>query len=407
MEEQDCLRTYLLLLCQPFQFRPPWDFLTPQRNVRRGPADPDGALTTLLDRHPVETLVSCGLVGLDAEGTPALNPLLRAPGGPLIAVMDPENTQPVDIVTPDGCLRSDERPLFAMLYDGFNRRLLQSESLYLLTATLEDAIAARTLGFPAAPIRGLDNLRSDEVDRLVECFALRREDDVTVNPSGAGATKPQLIIINCSLLDMDLSEPETARRGIQYLGQLHDFRRLDIDGVGVWQPSAEDFKAIEFAVGRREAEWVFEALCDSLENAPILEMLLNSQSREPASLVDPMGAILGVPAHGLLGEPSPVEQAKARQRYEQAISERLIAPLVAEADAAVDLFQRRKWLRLAELIDLSNAKMRQARQLTQQAILGTGDPSGRGKDKSVPEVLALDKEIESLARSIHKSPRNR
>ncbi len=60
MEGHDCLRTYLSL-CQPVQLPPPWDFLTPKGDPRRGPANPDEALAALLTRHAVEAPNSCGL----------------------------------------------------------------------------------------------------------------------------------------------------------------------------------------------------------------------------------------------------------------------------------------------------------------------------------------------------------
>jgi hypothetical protein len=404
MEGHDCLRTFFSL-CQPVQLPPPWDFLTPEGNPRRGPADPDSALATLLDRHGVQDLSSCGLVRSDAEGTPALNPLLRTAEVQLIAVMDAENKQPVDIVTSNGCLRTDRRPLFALWRDGFNRALPQEEGLFLLTATLGDAIVMRSLGFPAAPITGMEDLRGEEIDRLADCFTLTVEDETQACCNGSTDFKPRLTIVEWSPLEMNLAEPQAACKAIQYLLQLQRFRGLEMGAVGVWRPSADEFAAIQFAINRREAEWAWQAMHESLENARILDGPLDSERTSPASLVDAMGAILGVPRPSLPGALSGAEPTEARKRYEWALAERLIAPLVAMADAAVDPLESYRLIRLAQLVDLSNAKMRLARQLTEQAILGNGDPSERRKDSSIQEFLALSKEISNLVRSIPKRRR--
>ena len=253
----DCLRTYSSL-CQPVQLPPPWDFLPAKGNACRGPANPDEALATLLNRHGGEALSSCGLVRPDADGTPALNPLLRAAGVQLIAVTDAENKQLVDIVTANGCLRSDERPLFAMRDDGFNRSLPQEEGLYLLTATLGDAIVL-PLGFPAAPILGLEDLRGQEIARLAERFTLSVEEETGVSFNGPANVKPRLTIVSWSPLEMNLAEPPAARGAIRFFAQLEKFRRLELDRVGVWRLSVDELEAIQFAIGRRDADWVFEA----------------------------------------------------------------------------------------------------------------------------------------------------
>ena len=402
----DCLGAYLSL-CQPVPLPPPWDFLPAKGNAHRGPANPDEVLAALLTRHAVEALSSCGLVRADAEGTTALNPLLRAAGVELIAVTDAENKQLVDIVTANGCLRSDERPLFAMRDDGFNRSLPQEEGLYLSTATLGDAIVLRSLGFPAAPILGLADLQGGEFARLAEGFTLTVEEETREGFNGSANFKPRLTIVNWSPLEMNLAEPPAVREAIRFLAQLEKFRRLKLDAVGVWRPSADEFEAIQFAIGRRDPEWVFEALRDSTENARCLEALPDSHSKRSASLIDPTGAILGVAVFSLLGAPSREEQAEARQRYERALAGQLLGRLVAEADAADDPIEKAMWLELAQLVDLWNAKMLRAREQARSVVLGSGEPSERRKDNSIQELLALGKAIANLAGAIHKYRRNR
>jgi hypothetical protein len=109
----------------------------------------------------------------------------------------------------------------------------------------------------------------------------------------------------------------------------------------------------------------------------------------------------------LFGKTNPAKQAAAQQRYRQALTERLVAPLVEAAEAAVDPVETYQRLLLAQLIDLSNAKIVQARRLTEQAISGNGDPSDRRKDNSIQDLMALKKEITNLARSIRNSGRQR
>jgi hypothetical protein len=392
MEGHDCLRT-CLSLCQPVQLPPPWDFLRAQGNPRRGPANPDEAPAALLKRHAVEALSSCGLVRPGADGTTALNPALRTAGVELIAVTDAENEQLVDIVTANGCLPSDERPLFAMRDDGFNRSIPQEDGLYLLTATLGDAVVLRSLGLPAAPILGLEDLRGEEFGRLAERLTLTVEEETRECFNGSANSKPRLTIVSGSPLEMNLAEPQAAREAIRFLAQLEKFRRLDLDAVGVWRPSADKFEAIQFAIGRREAGCVFEAMRDGTENALSLEALHDSHSKRSASLIDPTGAILGVAVPGPLGEPSQAERAEARQRYERALAGQLLGRLVAEADAADNPIKKASRLELAQLVDLWNVKMLRAREQARHAVLGSGDRSERRKDNSIQELLALGKEI--------------
>jgi hypothetical protein len=205
---------------------------------------------------------------------------------------------------------------------------------------------------------------------------------------------------------MDLAEPRASREAMQMLAELQKYRGLELDGVGVSRPSADEFEAIQFAIRRQDAEWVYDAVRESVVNATILEPVDDSDQNRTASLIDPLGPILGLPVPGQLGEPTPAQRAEARQRFERAFAERVIAPLLAQAEAAVDPVERSDRLRLAQLVDLLNGKILQAREQARR-LLGAGDPSARGKDNTVQEILAIDKEITSLAASLHKSRRIR
>lgn len=454
-----CIVSYLKL-CRPFVLPAPWSCCQTDECSLLGPADPTAALALLLEEHDPQQLVMSGIVQIDADGRPALHPILKAPDVGFVVLRDTLTGGFRNLMAESGCVLGDTAPMFEVLGDKHTFDALDvAEQEMFLTDTITDTVLLRSFGLAAAPIAGLSRLNQAGIDLLCEHYGAKQrrsdrekeeqkcaqQDDhgfesatdphdplqnqracaskASSGPTAAPRFPPyivpgaasgyvgkeqadfvQLTLVRWSPHLMSMADPASMQPAIDELSALKRHRRLDIDEVNQWTPTERDLETIRFTLARGEPHWIKEAFLDSVD--PGVGML-GDGGAPPAVVAPPMdlaGAVeqLHDSMIGDAGKPSRERHKEALHNYHRVVARQVTRPLLRQAEAAADPLERAFQLQFAQLNALFLEKAPTVRENVLLGLTQRREESVKGGDKSVSELLAISSQMVSLAKEMTK-----
>ena len=420
-----------LTCCRPYRFDPPLDFVTAAPLSFLGPADPAAAFESISERYSPAELVERGIaVYSDGDERVRLRPELNKANIPLfwLQFADP-NALPV-LATNSCCIGRSEWPFFAVMEDDQTlQRFGRTDNQLLLTACLEDAILLQSLGLAAAPLSGLGELVDADLKRLEEVFGVaceagsRADDQSTNTPPGPSPSPAQaavsgepgppggtvevaetcgLVIVDWKPSALSLDSPAELGAASRHLSDLEKFRELDLTDVAVWTPSPGRFEAIQFAVDRRDVGWLSDAFTKSLHADArgfheSRDAKINGSER--FDLVSATEQVLETSLKPARDEMDRRKQRAALATYQRIAHAEVVAPLLREAQAATDPFERIQRIQIAKFAALFMATFPTALEAEINAPPTANTPDRR-KDRPMNDLLALGGQISRLGEEL-------
>lgn len=231
--------------CHPSCLPGPWESLSAaERSCRRCPDDLQLTVSELAKEFPPKVLVQSGVAITSADGQLQPSPLL-VPSAWLV-FLQTRHGPTFDVLTPAGCL-SGNLPLLSAWGDGWTQQARERWGGIILAAdALDDVVVLRTLGFAAASVAGLADLRPDALAKLCVHFGWGLEEprepphdgggedaDLPAAPSEASAG---LILAAWSPARLQIEAPPSVQAVIGRFQPLHrrGLKRIDL---GAWAPS--------------------------------------------------------------------------------------------------------------------------------------------------------------------------
>lgn len=369
---------------QPATLPGPWSGIAAPPAYRAPLGDHRAIAKFLLGKYQVSDLVSAG-VFLSRPGGQGSSPRLLINAHLLLdswlilrrAVGDP----PSEIVTSQGCL-SGNLPVLASLEDATFRNLLVENCRELFAATsLADAMILLSLGWPAIPASGLDDLRGTTLDRFCREFDVRpinsywlnvadeedepdegtaveppqeqvsgpasvSDDDGGNSPEGhpdSGATGQaapapytfedseesfSLTFVGCQLSALSSEQPAELARVSSCLADIADNLDLLLDQVHVWRPKDSLLAKLRWALDRGSTRRHLQYLC-AASHAENTKSLFPQRAASPQSPVMLPEALLDLRNAG----PEASTQLKIVNRI---VGEQIVQPLLVRAAALDD-----------------------------------------------------------------------
>lgn len=454
-----CIVSYLKL-CRPFVLPAPWSCCQTDECSLRGPADPTAALALLLEEHTQQQLVASGIVQIDADGRPALHPMLEAPDVGFVVLRDTLTGGFRNLMTDSGCVLGDTAPMFEVLGDKHTFDALDvAEQAMFLTDTITDTVLLRSFGLAAAPIAGLAHLNQAVIDLLCEHYGAKQrlsdreeeeqqyaqQDDHgfesapdpqdplqekgarTSTPSAGATAAPRvppyivpgaasgyvgkeqadfvrLTLTRWSPCLMSMADPASMQSAIEELRALKRHRRLNIDEVHQWTPTESELETIRFELTRGEPNWIKGAFLDCVYSG--VGMLW--YGTEPPVVVAPPMDLAGAVEQlqeamlGATDEDSRKRRKEALHHYHRVVARQITRPMLRQAEAAADPLERALQLQFVQLNALFLEKAPKVRENVLLGLTQQREESVKGRDKSVSELLAISSQMVSLAKEMMK-----
>jgi len=454
-----CLAAYLKL-CRRFQFSPPWDGCSADERSLFGPSDPKAALIDLSAEFSAEQLVDSGIARFGVEERLTLHPMLATPDVVIITLLDTATGELRNLMTETGCVFGADASAFQVLGDKHTFNAVANDRTVFLTATIADTVLLRSFGLAAAPTVDLVRLNQHGIELLCEYYGCtqnpseREEEELvrqtqaedreveapgsaagaapdhvpSVGPNGHSnahtgvASAPpsllvpdtgylgtededfiKLVVVRWSPQSVSSAEAPPVKRAIEELKGLQRHRRLDIHEINQWIPSDSDLEKIRFALERKDATWARDALLDSIYSGVRSLGSAHVASAKVAPAADFAGAVKEL-QEALLGgseEPCRQNRKEALCNYARVVAASLTGPMMRQAEAIVDPFDRALLLQFVQLNALFMDKAPLVREQALQRLTAPRQESLKdGGDKSVAELLAISSQIVSLAKEM-------
>jgi hypothetical protein len=413
-----------LTLCNPFELSAPWDFVPVDPAAFTTPADPAGALVKLAMRHSQESLVLAGLASYRPAGGIEVHPFLAAPHTPFVVLLERDLGCATTLMTGKGCVSGFRFPFFAALFEEHSYRAIEGYwRKLLLTATLEETILLRSLGFAAAPVVGVTELNDSGVDLLGEYAGLRRAPRANgqgeprlLAPSPAEQARRRLIypqpvlydlpgchaigphadevnhvklsLVSWSPQGISLDVGKSMQAAMAFFENLRSFVGLEFHNLHLWLPTRGDMDGLDFAVRQRDLNWAIRSLFTSLDaNAGPYDKVLRKQSPiDLATAIEQLQNALKPTTE--LG--SPARRKRAIDVYRQAAERYLVGPMRRHAQTIKDPFEGARQLQQADLWMLWSETMLKIRE---ELASDRTDNTAADKNNHLKDLLAIGKQI--------------
>src|SRR5262249_38155237 len=173
-------------LCPPYVLPAPWDWFPAFGELRRPPADAAAAVQALAEKFSSDELHQSGVAVMSAANTVELAPALSDPAGVLFALRRGSKKLPYDLMSERGCLSGRSLAVVRVLRDTRFRRLIdRADGVLCVAFTGADLAPLLSMGMPAVPATGLDQVSRRELDALCGQFGLERISDSEHGPEPA------------------------------------------------------------------------------------------------------------------------------------------------------------------------------------------------------------------------------
>eukprot|EP00913_Durusdinium_trenchii_P010900 g10229.t1 len=372
--------------CAPAAAVDPLTFLTFDADVRTCPSEPAAVSAKLCDEFPVEILVASGVVEQAVDGSVQLTPALSTPGELLIVLRDAETNAPFDVLSDAGHVSPLEIPAFASLRDARTRRCLENgDGALFVACRVADAAVLRACGLPVTLAHGLEKLPLDQLARFCESFGLtsdhcdrdRRPDDPAAqeNPTAGHAeeeslppdpaspephpaarveTPVHLVFVGWTPACVALAVPIPLHKIVVYFELLKKHLGLDMNDLGLWEPSADDMARLQFIAEGRASVMFENELLDSADDVLFsLADFGSGQKQPPGPPTDYVAALARLYAAGSRDDHScrmgPDDRKREWKHVQNLLQQQIIQPLRDFAMVAGNPLQQSLLLCFAEL----------------------------------------------------------
>ncbi len=417
-----------LALCTPFKLAEPWAFVSADRQAFRGPVDPSAALSTLRAAFDDGALIEAAIATRDASGGLQIHPSLSVASSPIVALRNRQSRHVDNLMTDWGCVRGCRYPMFSILSD-FHTCDAHAAAYteLILTATIDDTILLRSLGFPAAPIVGVSKLDDAGLVLFGRFFGARRRasehghaskcrptseaearrkygiPDIYPLPRchGRGPKDEKFVVIAIAMwspTSVSTEVHENVQEALQYLADLGQNLDVNLYDLQHWTLEISDLKRIELGVSRREPSWVKNALFTSFDkpNRELTSLL------RPAIQPPDMCTAYHEMQQAFLATGDALESGKRRTAaiaaHRTAVERELITPMTRQAQKIADPFDRTMHLHYVDLCMLFGEQMLAVRQQSFAARQPNGQNADAAANKQrMSELLALSKQLLTLA----------
>ena len=348
---------------------------------------------------------ACGL--LEQNGDGRFEFVDRLSDG-FIPLWEADSATPFDLLLADGLLLGEETPAYAVAHDARTAdRLARSEGMLCLVPTLQDMRYCAALGMAAATTPGREQLALPQIRQLEQLSrprALSQDRDITepaASTPGSGDLSAEAVASTAGTDQISLPLPEeipvelllsawslaadqpTDGELVRLLAdRLAGAQRclgLDLSGIGVWCPTAEDTGVLQTCREFRESAALRAAILRSLRSRAFhLEAMSAAPgsplARPPADYLSARTVLL----EQLRRDPSDLPRMRqAIADYEQYVEQQIVAPLLQQGVQAANpiagalqlevaqvsgLLQRQTPALLREIADVGQAEMTDRRR---------------------------------------------
>lgn len=256
----------LVSLGNVVNLQPPWAFLSPSADVRQFSGNRIDTVQTLEAAADAEDLQSARIVVKDAAGRLSLCPVLS--DGTFIVARREKDGPPIDLESARGRLINSEPPALHCTEDYATRTRAAKHNFVLAAFSDADLALLRILRLPVTSAFGLSKLSADQARRLL---LPKQSLDVLTQAEAPGRVsekRPKLILVGVELFQIKNQMPA----GV--LNAARQFQRVDralklntASNVGIWLPSAADFRSICDGVQLSDQQLVRSAITNSVQRS--------------------------------------------------------------------------------------------------------------------------------------------
>lgn len=320
---------------KPYALPAPWTDLQCHSAFVRLPTDLSRTIKRLRGKHKDDALVAAGILIQTAPGEANINPLLVEHGHCLLATEKRLEGGCQQLVAGMQVIGSHQSCAVTVLNDPRLAELLPNiDSQLFVTFSQTDLAIAWSLGLPAIPATGLEELGGKSLDVFCRALKLRRSSDEsdTDNPGGlVMASYP--VLMNWSLTELEPKDYAAARLVENHFLSLQRHLGLDLSDGAVWTPPAEEIEKIKFRIKFGKPSDVVDAIvAGSAESASFGSVLKASGGPEPRGYPE---ALRDWMAHAASEDNSRRQRAWDRlQRFQES---ELFTPLSEQAQKESEL----------------------------------------------------------------------
>lgn len=361
---------------------------------------------------------ACGLLARSDDGRYRFAARLADGFMPLF---EAGSATPFDLLLADGLLLGEETPAYAVAHDGRTAdQLASSEGMLCLVPTLEDMRYCAALGMAAATTPGWEPLTLPQIRQLEQLSRPRpssldrgiTEPAEPVEPT-AGTDQISLPLPEDIPVELILSawsfsagqptDLELVRHLADRLARAQRCLGLDLSGIGVWCPTAEDTGMLQTCREFRESAALREAILRSLRSRAFHLEAIGAGSggplaRPPADYLTARSVLL----EQLRRDPSDLARMRrAIDDYDRYVEQQIVAPLLQQGVQAANPIAASLQLEVAQV---SGLLQRQApallREITDVAQAERTDRRRPGLEPHVRLYLQLLDRLVKLAKAL-------
>ena len=350
----------VLQLSVGFRRRGNWAFLPQHSTVRQLPQDTNRILAGLRERFSDDELERAGVLARTDSGGLQFCDNLETHSRIVVFLRAAPDSTPHDVLTSSGSLAGQDVPCLTAAADAYTAEGLENWRKRLFVAfSIHDLAILRSLGLPTTLGSGLGQLDGMGLRLLLgqpQGLAQGAADSCDSVPAPRQElwnSGEKLVLVGWSVASLSLQKP----RGLQAVTALFGGARrccsFDTSRIMVWRPTRSQFQQIEFAVGLRDVQLVWQAIANSVASS--LHPIEHFANDNPA-----------VPAHEEFRRAREALMAELRreqeqqllsflvprllQEYNRAYERAFVDPLVRKATADDSPIDKAVWLAASELV---------------------------------------------------------
>ena len=378
--------------CQQVPLPSPWGQFAKHADFWQPPKDTLAAMEALQQEYTRKDLLRSRVAIYDLAdehdwqgeipaGTKlTVNPILSGPFSRILPLRASPQCLPSDLLTGEGTV-SGRLPACAVLHDYLVQKWIQRTGILCLVFSMEDMMAFRAVGIPAALAKGLEQITRKSLKDLCSSLGLESpdssvhvsgglnaapaaatmplpenpvEEEQVPSPSNlsgsmAGtdsptATRPRLFLVAWSPSHRSLNRPGDLDEVLHNLISAGRCLEIDLDDAFVWRPSETDLQRIVFCLTKGNRRHVRKAIEASLRSNAKLINQAQVNVEEPSTLPETRARL----REALLrpgGKPG--ERRRWLRRHQQAIDDIFVTPFLEQAIAEPDPQKRSQLAGLA------------------------------------------------------------
>jgi hypothetical protein len=392
---------------QAYTLPAPWQNVPCDPAFMRLPTDSAALLAELRKQFPDERLVQAGVVAVDATGSVALIPQIAAGVDPLWAIRCQSDQEVTAFIAQLHTVGKRDWPLATALRDPKqSEAIVAADGQIIVAYSMPDLAILRSLGMAAVPGSHWRRLSKPQLDFLCQTLGIAPHAPAPLAASvetitqGAGS----LVLANWSMATMDRTDVDAATTSWSHLVELHRYLELSFDDFGLWKPSQQTLKRLEFQLQYQDVRQVHAGLLEGIgQDATAIDVDLGPKRPVPKSIVEAYRAWRQADRDAV----NPVARRKAYDQLCELLDRQRFDPLVEEALRATNPLERNAEIALAETSRLLQPQILLLTEKIRHSIGENGTRAGNTiTQEELDQVLALSDRLMALTQGVQACRRN-